>query len=404
MFIKLNFNSNTNLYRAFRYVDDIINTSSITSISAFETRINSSTYAAGLRDRIDYANSEIIRTNDTTLVKSHLNSEGASQYDAGRFTLEFDVNDNPGEKYYVQYQCSGSTNAIYTRQFIGDSLSGGTITSSSLSPSAHLTNDHGNTANLIVGNYYNNGGYIVDSGQATVRSLWMYITNNGMIWCTTNTDYFNSGFGVTYTNETKFNGPFIVSQYTRYDSWNTHENGIIPVFYSNPKNGIGTFEYADFTSSPNPTYSTNAVSHPVRVYRTIDVYPKVGSAWPIISDPNVSFGAGHHRNEVGNLTQVPSGPNTAAASVTQSGPISAIANTRHPNSTLTNAGFSLLPLRWSQAVYGNVGGNVSEKGGFYFFNGDYSPGDIFAFNNKVWMIWPMYFGYTDRIGFAIPKE
>lgn len=401
MFIKLNFNSNTNLYRAFRYAHDIINTSSITSISAFETRINSSAYHAALRNKIDYANSEIIRTNDTTLVKSHLYAAGQSQLDAGKFTLEFDVNDNPGEKYYVQYDSTGGA-APHTKQFIGDSLSGGTITSPSLSPALFSTATATNTS-LIVGNAYNNGGYIVDGGQVTVRSLWMYITNNGMIWCTTNTDYFNSGFGVTYNNESKFNGPFIVSQYTRYDSWNTPENGIIPVFYSNPTNGLAGY-FADFTSSPNPTYSTNAVSYPVRVYRTIDAYPKVGSAWPIISDPNVSFGAGHHRNQVGNLTQTPVGTNTAAGTVTTSGPISAIANTRHPNSTLTNAGFSLLPLRWSQSVYGNVGGNVSEKGGFYFFNGDYSPGDIFGFNNKVWMIWPMYFGYTDRIGFAIPKE
>jgi hypothetical protein len=71
---------------------------------------------------------------------------------------------------------------------------------------------------------------------------------------------------------------------------------------------------------------------------------------------------------------------------------------------LTGTGFALLPLQWDAPNYGNYGGNASNRGGFYIFNGDYSPGDTFTLGGKTWMVWPMYYGQTDRIGLAIPKE
>ena len=51
-----------------------------------------------------------------------------------------------------------------------------------------------------------------------------------------------------------------------------------------------------------------------------------------------------------------------------------------------------------------LGGNISDIGDFYLFNGDYFPGDEFSYNNRTYVIFPVGLGYTTRLGLAIPKE
>jgi hypothetical protein len=64
----------------------------------------------------------------------------------------------------------------------------------------------------------------------------------------------------------------------------------------------------------------------------------------------------------------------------------------------------MLPLRWSNSYRGNLGGNASQRGGFYIFNGDYFPGDTFVHGGKTYIVLPTFRGYTDRVGIAVPKE
>jgi hypothetical protein len=47
---------------------------------------------------------------------------------------------------------------------------------------------------------------------------------------------------------------------------------------------------------------------------------------------------------------------------------------------------------------------MSEKSGYYLFNGDYFPGDQFTYGGKTYVIFSTYVGYVDRVGIAVPME
>ena len=61
-----------------------------------------------------------------------------------------------------------------------------------------------------------------------------------------------------------------------------------------------------------------------------------------------------------------------------------------------------MPFGWEANALGNHGGNASDQCGVYIFNGDYAPGDTFTYNGVLYMIWPMYSGYSNRVGLAVP--
>jgi hypothetical protein len=79
-------------------------------------------------------------------------------------------------------------------------------------------------------------------------------------------------------------------------------------------------------------------------------------------------------------------------------------NYRYPSDDLLSTGFGLMPFGWEATTYGNYGGNASDQNGVYIFNGEYTPGDTFVYNSKTYMIWPMYSGNSNRVGFAVPME
>jgi hypothetical protein len=83
--------------------------------------------------------------------------------------------------------------------------------------------------------------------------------------------------------------------------------------------------------------------------------------------------------------------------------ISNTAAERWPSADLSGTSFQLIPLGWNLDRYGNTGGNISDRSGFYLFNGDYQPGDEFALGGTTWSVWPLWAGYSARIGIAIPK-
>ena len=94
----------------------------------------------------------------------------------------------------------------------------------------------------------------------------------------------------------------------------------------------------------------------------------------------------------------------SATTPSYAGAVSTAASTRYPNTTLTSTGFGLMPFGWEASYFGNFGGNASEQSGVYLYNGDYVPGDTFSANGKIYMIWPMWSGYSNRVGFAVPME
>jgi hypothetical protein len=64
----------------------------------------------------------------------------------------------------------------------------------------------------------------------------------------------------------------------------------------------------------------------------------------------------------------------------------------------------MLPILWRCSFYGNTGGNTSAQTGVFLFNGDYFPGDEFTNGGITYKIWPVWAGYSDRIGLAVPKQ
>jgi hypothetical protein len=417
MFIKLSFTTDQRMTVPLRILTDIINTPSITSVSALQSRFTSASYDTTLTSGFDATNSNIIRTNSPTNTIAHYTTNSNAippSYGNCEFTIEHSVYDNTSTKFYTQITSSSLVSNVTTYYYaIGDSITGGTISSSGLpvtvadtlaSVGVYVTGQVKLTLGgtpLVFTNPIAGPG---NSGGNNIRTFWAYITDKCFIWATTNTTSFNSGFGSTYADATKFSGPFIVSQYTRYDYHNTNSNGIIPVMYSSPRGaGIGWGNNTDLTGTYNVLYTSDSTILPMRVYNIISAAPQAGSAWPKIYNPYVTPTVGGRGNETVAYNYGQAVGTISNVNATSYGsPLTTTTAARFVNATLTSNTFGLLPLGWQNTYYGNYGGNASDQGGFYMFNGDYAPGDTFIYNSTVYMIWPMYNGYSQRIGLAVP--
>lgn len=401
MLVKLNFTENKRIDVLLRIFADVVNTASVTSISALVSRSNSD-YHPTLLQGLDAANSQIIRTVNPSLVKAHYYRAGA--VDTGRFTMEFPVHDDNSQKWHLQF--SNTTNGTYNAILrIGNGLTGGTIESSQLSMSSSISETAASGTELTVSNSFA-ANTLMFAGAADVRTFWAYVTNNGLIWCATRVTTVANGFSTTYNNGANFLGPFFFSQYTRFDHHNNMGNGIIPVAYSNPRTaGTGFGLQTDYTTQRNPVYNGNETNSPVRVINLISAAATAASTnWPMIYHLYVD----HTVSGYGSAASSATLPTTSTSGTINAGSIgkriTTSASERYPTADRTLTGFALLPLGWTHTHYGNHGGNISDRSGFYLFNGDYQPGDEFSARGKIWIVWPTFHGFADRLGIAIPKE
>jgi hypothetical protein len=409
MFVKLNFSTNRSWDNIKHIVNAIINDTTIDSIPELIDR--ASTWNEFITQGLEYSSSEIIRTVEPTNVKSHF---AASSSSARTWNLEFQVYDNPNKKYYINFSGPGHS--------IGDTI----LTGSMDSDQAVMT------ANVGSGSIIS-GTPVILSGAAPAKrelagtsfmtsstsiidfkTFWMYLNNDCLILAfTLGPQQSNLGFNADYGNSSRFLGPFIYSQYTRYDYHNTNENGIIPLIYSNirrtplgqPSFGAQFGNAFDWTRIENSNYS-GPDGTAFKVFNIVDAHPKVGSDWPIIDFPQVNWGSGTRTTEILALTAQTAGSVTTITASTV-GPLiynNISSPVRWPSADLKTLNYAMLPLRWSNTYYFNMGGNASNRGGFYIFNGDYFPGDTFTHEEKTYMIWPTFSGYDQRVGLAIPKE
>lgn len=398
MLVKLNFTQNTRIDVAFRIFADIVNTASVTSVSALMSRANSD-YHPTLLEGLDTTNSQIIRTVNPSLVKAHFsralnNSSGAA---AGRFTMEFSVYDDSSQKWHLQF--SNTTTSTYNAILrIGNGLTGGTIESSQLPLSESISTITAQGTELTISNSFADNT-LMFAGAENIRTFWAYVTNNGLIWCATRVTTVANGFNVTYNNGANFIGPFFFSQYTRFDHHNNMGNGIIPVAYSNPRTaGTGFGLQTDYTTQRNPVYTGNVTNSPVRVINLISAAATAASTnWPMIYHLYVDHSVSGYGSAAGASPLLTSTTGVGKRITTS-------ASERYPTADRTLTGFALLPLGWTHTHYGNFGGNISDRSGFYLFNGDYQPGDEFSAQGKTWIVWPTFHGFADRLGIAIPKE
>lgn len=292
---------------------------------------------------------------------------------------------------------------------IGDSVTGGTMSSSQLLMSVTENSTTAGGTNLTLGNGYTLSPVVMaNEGSApanAIRTFWMHITDKGMIWATTNSTSYSNGWGPTYTDGLLQSGPWMCGQYTRYDHFNNDNNGVIPVMFTVPRaNGQGYGLLTDYNGALNPNYTTNNATIPFKIYNMIQAEPQAGSNWPTVYFPNIAYTIDGMSSTVRTLsTETPI--DTTTASGNQYGKaITTVAAERYPTGNLVNTGFALKPIGWEFLYYGNHGGNMSDQTGFYIFNGDYQPGDTFGLNGKVYMVWPIFSGYAGRLGIAVPKE
>lgn len=310
-------------------------------------------------------------------------------------------------KYYVQWVSSaGSTSLNFAT---GTSITGGAIDSSQLA----LTSTNAVAATGTVLTLVNSsiGSSIVSNsnGKDNIRTFWFYMTDKAIIWATTNGTSYNNGWGTTYSSSTTQCGPFIASQYTRYDVTNNTVSGIIPVLVSQARGsgqGLGFGLNNDYTSIQN-VMQTEALT-PFLAMNLYNQLPLQSSSFALISNPQVTWGVNGRYNDYAALNASANYGNGStdinnSRGATYGLGLTTTASARYPTTDLTSTGFAMLPIVWRHTPYGNFGGNMSDQSGFYIFNGDYAPGDEFFFNNTVYSIWPMWTGYTDRVGIAVPK-
>lgn len=463
MFIRLQYTSNKRIDTVFRTIVDIVNTASITSVAALRTRATDAEYHSSLLLGLDDANCKIIRTVNPTQTQAHARLTSATGY---KMTFRFPVHDagavftgsitdttltvtavasgslQPGHEILggdnkITAQTSGTTGGtgtytvsssqtvaeqsmtsqrVYYIQFfhnsspvglsnflIGDSITGGLMSSSQVSLAAAEGSSASGT-DLTLGNSYSVSPFSLmsnNSAPATqIRTFWMHITDTGMIWSTTNSTSYTNGWGPTYNNNLVQSGPFIYGQYTRYDSFNRDSNGIIPVMFSPPS---ASFQGFGQSSDYKNVINTQTGATALRVYNMVEAGPQAGSNWPLVYFPKVAttIGGQSLSSRVSNPDQKTT---YSGASTLEGKVVTTAAAERYPNADLRGTGYAVLPLGWENLIRGNFGGNMSEQFEVYVFNGDFQPGDIFGLNGKDYMVWPVYSGFADRVGLAVPME
>lgn len=410
MLIKLTYSADKSLQSIFRAVDQIINTPSITSISALTAAGTAGSWDATVLANLDVANSEIVRTGTklTTNTKSHYarTSTSTSYSDAHAWTVRFSVYDNTDTKFYVQHYCTQNTSTEYA--VVGSSITAGSMDSGSTPPTASLLTTTAYTPVTLGGTSVTStvSAATTSSGFTNIRTFWMYITDAGMVWCTTLANTYPVGFGSTYSNSATYNGPWIYSQYTRFDYHNTVGNGIIPVLFTNPfrASGAGFGQTVNDWDSIDNTQATLQTTQAFRVLNLVNAHPQVGSSWPVVVAPTVAWGVGSRYNDWVALTASNSGTVSSTNSPSYGPALFKTVSTRFPSADLKTQAFAMLPLTWRNTYYYNAGGDASAQSGIYIFNGDYYPGDEFVYNNKTYKIFPTWTGYSNRIGIAVPKE
>ena len=417
MYIKLNFTADQPLNYVFRVINECINTTGITSIATLQSTATAGSWHATLLQNLDTVNSEIIKSGSgataltTSKTVSHYakNGVGVTYGDQHAWTVEFSRYDDNTKKYYVQHYNPTEGN-LQTSLKLADGLSSGTLTSGGMAPSvAPLASTGLGTAPTFNSSVYTpsaNAMTSSNSGFTNIRSFFIYISDTAMVWGATCGTTYNIGFGNTYSDSTKYIGPFIYSQYTRFDYHNTNANGITPLMFTNPGRAIGAgfgWTTNDWGAVENTLFTSNTTACAYRVFNLINSYPTTGASYPIVTQPMVNWGVGSRYTDYVALTTTTNGSITLV-NPTYGAVIFTTVSTRFPSADLKTQTYGMLPVSWRHLYYYNAGGDASAKGGWYCFNGDYYPSDEFSYSGKTYKILPTWTGYSNRVGIAIPKE
>lgn len=410
MLIKLNFTSGKTWSQVFRILAEIINQPTYTSVAAMQSGATASSWAADLLLNFDAATSYIYRTTDTTGVVSHI-ARGAQASSSVPFelVLEFPTYDASSVKQYYKITSSSTTAAYsFTEQF-GNAIASPMSSSQwAISSATTQSVSQGTTINFTGTGTSNGRALGTSSTLAPVYTLWAYITPYSFVWHAVQSPsgFQPSGWHGTnsfYGNQSNSSGS-VYSQYKRYDYWNTSSNNVLPFVYMNPNLSY----FLPFTSTSelgvtNPNSGT-AAECTFYFHSYINATPGTGTTFPVAYHIRGATGVGTRYADTNALNA--SNSSSVNATDTCYGAVlnTSTVQTRIPSSNLLTKGFSILPLTIRNMNISMLGGNISDIGDFYLFNGDYFPGDEFSYNNRTFVIFPVGLGYTTRLGLAIPKE
>jgi tetrahydromethanopterin S-methyltransferase subunit B len=416
MLVKLNYTSDTSWKVGFRILNHIITDSTIVSTSTLQTFLVNGSASASLTTGLDYVNSDIKKITTLTNTVSHW-CQPTSATQNGTFTLRQTVYDTTGTYFYYQIQCPDASGNSYTTtvQRQGTTLSSGNMFANTTTLTAGVVGvASGGPAPVIntggIGYYQYSAApfYQASLGMDNIRCFWFYVTDTCFLWALTLVNTAPLGFSITYSNPQNYCGPWYFGQYTRYDYFNTNANGVIPYCMSNDRAanaGLGFGATTDWDNAHNTLYNPHTIgtNPPWMVYNMVSALPKVGTSWPLLTAQQVNWGVGPRYDEVYGLTASGTNNNTRASAASNPTLFTTV-STRFPSADLASTGFAMLPILWRESYYGNTGGNTSAQTGVYIFNGDYFPGDEYTYNGITYKIWPVYAGYSNRIGLAVPKQ
>jgi hypothetical protein len=420
MYIKLQYSSNKRYAQCLRLLTAIVQDATITSAEILETKV--STWHADVKGGIDFINSEIIRTVDPTNVRMRYNKSTNFAYlNNHNWMVEFDVYDNPGEKWYIQSRSELTTGVVEGKWSVGTVLAGGAFDAPGQQPPTQTDATAPGSSEALFrldpANNVENKHATALNGPDTgdIRCMWVHLTNEGLALSFTHRDSTNNGMPTDYTNlvsSATISGPYIFGHYERWDYWNKASNGIVPVMYHNIHRqahcGYG-FDLAranyDWAQTLNTEYNvpTNDAG-PYRIFGTIDAKASTSPSWPLQRHTMVNQSVGMRSDYYLPLTTTGLGAVATSAIASTGAVVHMAASTRYISEDLKSTTFGMLPITWQHAYYNNTGGSMTARTGVYLFNGEYFPGDEYTFNSKNYVIWPTYSGYAQRVGIAIPKE
>jgi len=406
MFVKIQYTSPKTPSIFFRVLNEIINDATLTSISAIQSKVLSASWAGDLTTNIDWANMQLYRTGTgvtalTTNTASHIARPAAtSGIDAFEFVLKQKVYD-ASTVYYTSIGVA-STGAVLSC-LIGPGITNA-FSSTGWDVTTSTTQSTAQGTLLTVTSGVSACTHQVAS--AVNYTMWAFITDNTFLYAFTNSAAGYSVMGYpslsNLSTTATWVGPYQYSQYTRRDYWNTDANGILPIFFQNPTRSSVSFGNVatDWTGIKNSVSSTTN-ENPYSIYNFAEILPTNGTAWTKTVYSQVIWGVGNRYSDFA-MTGISNGATATAQCY------GAYINTTSQYRVLLPSldgkrGYALLPLTFKRN--GMLGGNVTDKAGYYLFNGDYFPGDEFTYGGKTYHILPGNgVCQANRLGWAIPKE
>ena len=274
----------------------------------------------------------------------------------------------------------------------------------------------GQTFTVLASSGIGTGQKLTMSLETTIRTAWFYVTDNCFIWAISGGAGNPGGLvGVpagSNLNNTFYSGLHVSMQSSRVDPWNSVTNGISPWITNNPQRGTGLGSVvADLDNLVNPIASNFAVL-PLVAATMINAQSNSSStSWPRQYYWPVNYGAGTIYNEFGGLTARAGADNAVLTADPKTGgsrwpALFKTQGVRWVSADLTKQTFVMLPITWRQNVWNVNGGNLTDKTGVYWFNGDYFPGDTLTYSGETYVLMPLGVCQNDtyRTALAIPRE